>query len=280
MLTPFEEERRRGPLEAFEKLALAGFVAAALTQAILGPRLVSIAILACGALWLLRARRGLAHALAIPAGLFISTAGLYSGYSALNAPFGGFLSRFSLPLLLILIGALLLFADQDWQFQRVLFALTAIAFVTVQVVLQTEEARSIPSPRLNSGIIGEMEMVQIARSFVDAINAHDVAAIVALATPDHRFIDSLGNTLPVGKLREGWEDYFRMAPDYRITVTRYVPDGTSVLAYGTAAGTYAQTAWSTPAAWRAVIRDGKIAEWQVYADNEPIREIMRRGGGS
>jgi hypothetical protein len=24
-----------------------------------------------------------------------------------------------------------------------------------------------------------------------------------------------------------------------------------------------------------VIRDGQIAEWQVYADNEPIREQMR-----
>jgi len=278
LLTPFEEERRRGPLEPFEKLALAGFIAAALSQAILSPRLIGLAILACGALWLLRARRGPAHPIVVPAGLLIATAGLYSAYTALNAPFVGFLSRFAVPLLLLLTGALLLFADQDWQFQRVLFVLTAIAFVVVHVVLRTEDAWPVPSSAPKSGIIGEMEMVQIARSFVDAINAHDVAAIVALTTPDHRFIDSLGNTLPAGKLREGWEGYFGMVPDYRITVRRYVPDGPSVLAYGTSAGTYAQTAWSTPAAWRAVIRDGKIAEWQVYADNEPIREIMRRGG--
>jgi hypothetical protein len=26
---------------------------------------------------------------------------------------------------------------------------------------------------------------------------------------------------------------------------------------------------------RALVRDGQIAEWQVYADNEPIREQMR-----
>jgi hypothetical protein len=26
---------------------------------------------------------------------------------------------------------------------------------------------------------------------------------------------------------------------------------------------------------RAIIRDGQVAEWQVYADNEPIREQMR-----
>ncbi|HEY1939222.1 MAG TPA: nuclear transport factor 2 family protein [Candidatus Angelobacter sp.] len=34
--------------------------------------------------------------------------------------------------------------------------------------------------------------------------------------------------------------------------------------------------WKTPAAWRAVVKDGKIAVWQVFADNEPIRAIMRK----
>jgi hypothetical protein len=34
--------------------------------------------------------------------------------------------------------------------------------------------------------------------------------------------------------------------------------------------------WATPAAWRAVVKDGKIALWQVFADNEPIRAIMRK----
>ena len=33
--------------------------------------------------------------------------------------------------------------------------------------------------------------------------------------------------------------------------------------------------WSTPVALRALVRDGQIAEWQVYADNEPIRQQMR-----
>jgi hypothetical protein len=28
--------------------------------------------------------------------------------------------------------------------------------------------------------------------------------------------------------------------------------------------------------WRAVVKDNKIALWQVYADNEPIRAIMRK----
>ncbi|HTV60171.1 MAG TPA: hypothetical protein VMJ93_14965 [Verrucomicrobiae bacterium] len=32
--------------------------------------------------------------------------------------------------------------------------------------------------------------------------------------------------------------------------------------------------WEIPAAWRAVVKDGLIAEWQVYCDNEPVRKIM------
>jgi hypothetical protein len=30
----------------------------------------------------------------------------------------------------------------------------------------------------------------------------------------------------------------------------------------------------TPAAFRALIEDGKVAEWRVYADNEPLRRLM------
>jgi limonene-1,2-epoxide hydrolase len=29
-----------------------------------------------------------------------------------------------------------------------------------------------------------------------------------------------------------------------------------------------------PAAWRAIVQNGKIAEWRVYADNQPLRKLM------
>jgi hypothetical protein len=32
--------------------------------------------------------------------------------------------------------------------------------------------------------------------------------------------------------------------------------------------------WSAPAAWRAVVRDRLIAEWQVYAGNQNARKFM------
>jgi hypothetical protein len=272
LLTPPLEERRIGPLEPFEKRSLAGFALAALIQALLGsyraqlagnaylaPLLPALGIIVCAVLWLQRSRHAPGGVLAMPLGLLIATIGVYTGYSAANAPFVGFVARYSVPLLLVLLGALLLFAEQDWEFQRVPFALAAIAFVIAQIVL-TNEARigAKPLPEAHGagveGIIGEMQVVPIAQSFVAAINAHDAASIAAQTTSDRRFLDSRGKTIAA-------------APDYRIDVTRWIPDGQTVVAYGTASG----TDWSTPAAFRAVIRDGKIAEWQVYAD-------LRRSG--
>jgi ketosteroid isomerase-like protein len=125
--------------------------------------------------------------------------------------------------------------------------------------------------------------VDVVLQFVDRINARDIDGIVALMTDDHRFTDSLGaQTVGCEKMRHGWEEYFRMVPDYRIEVRETLSDGPVVVLLGLARGTWTrdgtldpENAWQTPAAWRAVVRDERVAEWQVYADNEPIRRILR-----
>jgi ketosteroid isomerase-like protein len=127
---------------------------------------------------------------------------------------------------------------------------------------------------------------EVIEQFVTAINAHEVERLASLMTPDHRFVDSLG-TVVEGRdaVCEGWTFYFSMVPDYHLDVGRafIAEDGKAEVAcVGVASGSYwsngskrPDSSWSTPAALRAVIRDGQIAEWQVYADNEPIREQMR-----
>ncbi len=129
-----------------------------------------------------------------------------------------------------------------------------------------------------------MSALEVALRFVDGINAHDIDGLVALLAPSHRFVDSLGGEA-VGRetLRDGWRQYFRMVPDYKIEVARTFAEGPDVVLLGAAHGTYtmdgsldAKNAWSTPAAWRARIRDELITEWQVYADNEPLRRCMAR----
>lgn len=296
MFATTEDERRTGPLDPFEKRVVIGFVVAAIVQAVMGswrativkdgygsPLLAAIGIVVCAALWLLRYRHQRGSGAAQVLGLLLGTAGLYGAYSATNAPFATFLERFSVPLLLVLLGALLLFAEQEPRFQAVVLVLTAAAFVLVQVVLTREALGAGGVEHTERTITTQMEPRETARAFVNAINAHDPAAIVALATSDHRFLDSLGNSIAADALRGAWEGYFRMVPDYRIEVREWVTDGELVVALGTASGTFtkdgtlhADNAWHTPAAWRAVIREGKVAEWQVYADNEPIRALMRK----
>jgi len=123
----------------------------------------------------------------------------------------------------------------------------------------------------------------VAHGFVRAINRQDVAALAESMTAEHRFIDSLG-AVSEGreKVLAGWAAYFRMVPDYAIAVDETLCDGPVVVMLGVARGTYAPDgqlreakSWETPAALRAFIEDGKVAEWRVYADNEPIRQKMR-----
>jgi ketosteroid isomerase-like protein len=47
------------------------------------------------------------------------------------------------------------------------------------------------------------------KNFVSAIKGHDVEALTALVSPDHLFVDSLGNRVPgAARLQAGWRSYF------------------------------------------------------------------------
>jgi ketosteroid isomerase-like protein len=128
--------------------------------------------------------------------------------------------------------------------------------------------------------------VAVAQAFVRAINRQDVAALADLMTPGHRFTDSLGNVSEGrDKMRAAWLGYFRIVPDYSLAIEEFYASGPTVVMLGVAQGTYSSDGtlkeeyrWQTPAALRALVEDGLIAEWRVYADNEPIREKMRQGG--
>lgn len=141
-------------------------------------------------------------------------------------------------------------------------------------------------------------VIDVTKEFVGAINRQDVDGLINLMTPDHQFTDSLGNTVRgSNSMREGWRLYFQMVPDYQLRVDETFVDGDCVVMLGIAGGTYshafeslqttgmptmmpdgsskAVNQWQTPAAVRARIADGRVAEWRVYADNEPIRRLMR-----
>jgi ketosteroid isomerase-like protein len=131
-----------------------------------------------------------------------------------------------------------------------------------------------------------MTSTEVVLAFVDAINRRDVEELCRLMTDDHLFVDALGLQFRGReRMRSGWIGYFSMVPDYTIEIQETVADGPLVILIGMARGTYSPDGnldpadrWSTPAAWRAVVAGGHVAVWQVFADNEPIRQIMRKYG--
>jgi len=123
--------------------------------------------------------------------------------------------------------------------------------------------------------------------FEQFINSRKPDAVCSLLTEDSIFIDSLGNQIQgLQRLRSAWEGYFKMVPDYAISHEDIFASGETVAMFGVAQGTFTKDGvirkenfWKTPAAWKAVVRNEKISFWQVFADNEPIRAIMRKEQG-
>ncbi|MHC4472760.1 MAG: nuclear transport factor 2 family protein [Planctomycetota bacterium] len=126
--------------------------------------------------------------------------------------------------------------------------------------------------------------IEVVHAFIEAINRGDLIEVSMLLTDEHLFVDALGATVRGhDAMLQAWAGYFGIVPDYEITVDRTVAAGESVAVFGTARGTCRlgeairpDGRWETPAAWLAVVRDGKIAEWRVFTDGEPIRQILRR----
>jgi len=127
-----------------------------------------------------------------------------------------------------------------------------------------------------------MTALNVALEVVERINRHDVEGLVALMTEDHCFVDGLGQVVRGRKRMEaGWVGYLGWFPDYSVKVDDILSKGSVVGLFGTAQGTYSvngklvsKNHWEIPAAWRAVVRGGRVCEWRVYADNEPVWKIM------
>ena len=130
----------------------------------------------------------------------------------------------------------------------------------------------------------EPSPLEIVEALADAINRHDVDAIMQKLHEGHVFVDSLGNEVRgADAVRKAWENYLSMVPDYWVRIDRGVLAPEYIALFGAAGGTLAvegetppENWWETTAAWRAVIADGRVVKWQVYSDNEPIRALMKK----
>jgi ketosteroid isomerase-like protein len=117
-------------------------------------------------------------------------------------------------------------------------------------------------------------------AFIDRINAHDVEGLADLMADDHRFIDAHGNEV-AGKeqMIAGWRGYFGMFPDYSIEVNEIFENAESFAMFGVAGASFhgqPETSWRLPAALKAIVREGRVALWQVFADTKIPFEMIER----
>lgn len=129
-----------------------------------------------------------------------------------------------------------------------------------------------------------MNPAETVLRFLELINEHDADKLAAMLTEDHVFIDSLGESVRgKEKMRTAWRGYYAFCPDYWVTHEEIFQKGNSVAVIGAAGGTIAsdgrlppENKWRTPAAWFAVVEDGLLKEWRVYADNKPVYDILAK----
>lgn len=129
-----------------------------------------------------------------------------------------------------------------------------------------------------------MKPILTVRAFIERINAHDLDGLCRLMTEDHTFVDGGGGVVRGCKnMRQAWRDYFSMMPDYFIRVEHMLAEKNIVGIFGEASGTYTRSGqlkpenhWQVTAAWLAILSNGKVAHWQVYADNDSVSQIIAR----
>ena len=127
-------------------------------------------------------------------------------------------------------------------------------------------------------------MKNIILDYIDAINKADVDRILSLMSDDHILIDSQDHQM-TGKdnLRQAWIGYFGMFPDYKIEVNEMIEKDSLICILGYASGTYKNLKnkgnsnfWKIPVALTAIIKDNHIRQWQIYADNLIVMDIINR----
>ncbi len=134
---------------------------------------------------------------------------------------------------------------------------------------------ALPAGILSSGFIEsiarESESTVVSSEetvlkFVEAINQHDVEAIVNLLGEGHRALGpDAAEQAGVANARDRWKRTFSVYPDYTILVRSITSKEDRVLLAGSLNGSDSAVA-SVPAAWEARIENRLITEWRTFSN--------------
>jgi peptidase E len=126
--------------------------------------------------------------------------------------------------------------------------------------------------------------VAFINEFINYINDHKIDKLIEFIGDETVFKDSLGIYVDgKSEIKKAWNTLFSLFPDYTIKVDEIVNKKDTIGIFGTASGTYLNNnelsgvdSFRIPASWKVVVKNNRIIEWQVYADNEPVRNIIKK----
>jgi len=117
--------------------------------------------------------------------------------------------------------------------------------------------------------------VDVVSTFVECINAGDLDGLCSLMTDDFAFID-YGGKVERGKdvMRQGFRSYFSDYPQYKNITEKVLTGGTGVAIIGKTTGSHIspEVEVKETVLWTAEIRDGKVAQWRIYADTDVVNQ--------
>jgi hypothetical protein len=128
-----------------------------------------------------------------------------------------------------------------------------------------------------------MSIEDTARRFVEAMNRRDVDALYEMAHAEYRHIDSEGQVFEGREdLKLVWKSFFKSVSDYAIEVDEVFVSQNTVVMTGRTMGAVASAgeSWQTPSACRLVVEGDRVREFQVFADNESMRNALRGASGA
>lgn len=126
----------------------------------------------------------------------------------------------------------------------------------------------------NTSTVAAPKSDVVMTRFNDAINDQDLEGLVALMTRNHKFVDTSNQSFSGrGTVIEAWRGFFSAFPAYRNHFERVVAMGDIAVAIGKSVCPE-HPALDGPALWRAIVADGKVAEWRVYEDTPQNRERL------
>jgi uncharacterized protein (TIGR02246 family) len=120
---------------------------------------------------------------------------------------------------------------------------------------------------------------EIALKFVEKINSQDADGLSKLMTEDFIFVDYEGEAYEGREvMREGFAEYFRSYPEYRISVERVCVSGADVAFIAKTAGSHVSPDLEKDETliFIAQVRDGLVAGWRIYTDLEYVKERLRK----